>query len=77
MAETSVSFIDIALSRKVFSAAIKIALVVGSLLALINHGDAILAMEVSVSRWFQIGLSYLVPYSVSTYSAVRAVRTGC
>ncbi len=47
---------------------------VGSVLIAINHGDAIWAGEVGSKRWFQIGLTALVPYCVSTASSVMAAR---
>ena len=44
------------------------ALVVGTVLNLINQGDALFG-GVSVN-WFKIILTYCVPYAVSTYGAV-------
>ncbi len=51
----------------------KVALVVGTLLAAINHGDAILAGELGMERALKIGLTYLVPYAVASWSAVQTV----
>jgi len=45
-----------------------VALIVGTILNLINQGDALLGL-VSVN-WLKIALTYLVPYAVSTYGAV-------
>lgn len=45
-----------------------VALVVGSILNLINQGDALLGL--TSINWLKIGLTYLVPYAVSTYGAV-------
>ena len=45
-----------------------VALVFGTLLNLINQGDAILG-DASIN-WTKIALTYLVPYAVSTYGAV-------
>lgn len=45
-----------------------VALVVGTVLNLINQGDALLA-QTSIN-WFKIVLTYLVPYGVCTYGAV-------
>jgi hypothetical protein len=67
-------FISLALSRLVLIRAIKVALVVGTLLTLINHGDKILAMSLTGKSLIQILLTYLVPYSVSTWSAVKAIE---
>lgn len=45
-----------------------VALVVGSVLNLINQGDALLgAMPVN---WLKMTLTYFVPYAVCTYGAV-------
>ena len=45
-----------------------IAIVVGTILNLINQGDAIL--EAASLNWIKIVLTYFVPYAVSTYGAV-------
>jgi hypothetical protein len=45
-----------------------VAIVVGTILNIINQGDALLA-HASVN-WFKIMLTYLVPYAVCTYGAV-------
>ena len=61
--------------RPVVSTAIKVAIVVGTILALINHGPALLALELSRQQIVQIALTYLVPYGVSTYSSVKMLQT--
>ena len=68
------SFFTLACSRNVVIRALKIALVVGTLLILINHGQALLNFDMSITRWIQIALTYCVPYAVSTYSSVQALR---
>ncbi|MFM7274805.1 MAG: nitrate/nitrite transporter NrtS [Gammaproteobacteria bacterium] len=50
------------------------ALVVGTLLALINHGDRLLAGGVDRAALTKILLSYAVPFAVSSCSAVQALR---
>lgn len=50
---------------------LKVALVVGTALNLINQGDALLG-PASVN-WFKLMLTFAMPYVVSTYGAV-AVR---
>jgi hypothetical protein len=56
--------------KPVVVAAIKIALVVGTLLNLINQGGRVLdGLPLS---WFHAVLNYLVPYCVSSYSAARS-----
>ncbi len=64
----------LALSRPVVSKALQVALVVGTLLALINHGGKILAAALTLEDVVRIVLTYLVPYGVSTWSAVRAIQ---
>lgn len=55
--------------RSIVLAALRLALVVGTILNLINQGGR-LAEGMSLS-WFHVGLNYLVPYCVSSYSAAR------
>lgn len=66
-------FLDIALRRSVVRRAARVAIVVGIVLGLINHGDAILTGAVSLGQLGKICLTFLVPYSVSTYSSVLAI----
>ena len=40
----------------------------------INHGDAIVRGELSVGRGVRIVLTMLVPYGVSTFASVEAMR---
>ncbi len=67
-------WLTLALERRVVRRAALCALIVGTILISINHGDAILAGDVSPRRWLQMGLTMLVPYCVSTYSSVSAMR---
>lgn len=67
-------FWAIATRRSVALRALKIALIVGTALALINHGDRAVTGDYDLRMLFKIGLTFLVPYSVSTYSSVLAVR---
>jgi hypothetical protein len=45
-----------------------VAVVVGTILNVINQGGALLAF--APINWFKIILTYLVPYSVCTYGAI-------
>lgn len=49
--------------------ALKVALVVGSILNLINSGEQIWNQH-SINLW-QVGLNFVVPFCVSSYSAAR------
>ena len=68
------SFLSTALSHEVLPTAIRVSMVVGTILALINHGPNLLQGSLSGQHFIQIGLTYLVPYSVSTYSAVKIIQ---
>lgn len=60
-------------SRRIVINAIKIALVVGTVLNIINQGSAFLA-NTGIS-WIHVLLNYLVPYSVASYSAAKNQMT--
>ena len=67
-------FLTIAMRTDVRSRATKVALLVGTILVVINQGDVILAGTLTAMHWLKIALTYCVPYCVSTYSAVGAER---
>jgi len=50
------------------------ALVVGSILILINHFEALASRELGYTRLLQIALTLLIPYIVSTVSSVITIR---
>jgi thiamine transporter ThiT len=68
------NFLALATSTAVVRRAFKVAVVVGTLLALINHADAFVNGSFDTKNMVQIVLTYLVPYGVATYSAVHALR---
>jgi len=54
--------------------AIKVALVVGTILMVINQGDVLLSGQLTMLVASKIVLTYAVPFSVSTYSALATNR---
>jgi hypothetical protein len=54
--------------------ALRVAAVVGSVLFAINQADVVLRGDVTPLVVGKIGLTYLVPFSVSTYSALGVNR---
>jgi len=52
----------------------KTSLFVGTMLAVINHGDKFMSGELDSSSLLKITLTYLVPYGVSTFAAVQTLR---
>lgn len=67
-------WLKIAFQKTVYVRAVKVALLVGTILVLINHGGTLLQGSFSGKKLFQIVLTYLVPYVVSTYVSVETVR---
>ncbi len=68
-------FWSIVFSREVVLRALKLAAVVGPILIAINHGDALLAGDIDGVRLSKMLLTLLVPYAVSTYSSVGAIKS--
>ena len=64
-----VKLLRTACQRPIVVAALKVALVVGTILNLINQGGWLL--DGLQPSWFHVLLNYLVPYCVSSYSAAR------
>ena len=64
----------LAFRTSVVKRSLKIAIIVGAILITINHGDAILNGTVTRRRIFQMALTVVVPYVVSTVSSVQAMR---
>jgi hypothetical protein len=54
--------------------AIRVALLVGTILLVINQGDVVLSGQLTALVVAKIGLTYLVPLLVSAYSALAANR---
>ena len=56
-------------SKPVASRAVKVALIVGIILAFINHGGVILSGSISSECWIKMLLTCFVPYTVSSITA--------
>jgi hypothetical protein len=63
-------FLATASRREIVYRAVRMASLIGTVLALINHGPALVSGTMESQRWFQVGLTYFVPYGVATYAAV-------
>ena len=64
----------IAFRKDVFLRALKMALIVGVILAIINHGDHIFLGTMTVTNWTKILITFCVPFCVSTVSSVLAIK---
>jgi hypothetical protein len=67
-------WLRLATGRSVVRRALRYAIGVGTLLIVINHGDALLRRDLSIGRLLRMALTVTVPYAVSTASSVSALR---
>jgi len=67
------SALGLAFSPSVVRRACGYAVVVGAILIAINHADALLRGDLDGVRVLKMGLTVLVPYTVSTLSSVQAL----
>ena len=63
-------FIQAATERSLLITGIKIALVVGVILNLINQGNAFIHFDITHLDFIKFVLTFLVPFGVSVYSSV-------
>jgi len=68
------SWWKIATRAAVVRRGIAYSVVVGLILIAINHGDAVWRADLSTTRVLKMGLTVVVPYLVSTFSSVSAIR---
>lgn len=66
-------WLQIARSRPVVRRATKYAVGVGTLLIVINHGDALMHGDINLVRVLRMVITVTVPYMVSTASQVGAI----
>jgi len=64
--------LKIAKQPAIVRTATRFALIVGPILVMINHGDTILAGEMTTIDWLKSALTMFVPYTVSTLSSISA-----
>lgn len=60
--------IQLLLDRKFAPTAVRVSLIVGSILFTINRGAALVRREMTRTRWLSGLITYLVPYSVSIHA---------
>ncbi|MDA0821611.1 MAG: nitrate/nitrite transporter NrtS [Proteobacteria bacterium] len=66
------TWLRIALRADIARRSLKVAAIVGTILALINNWDRLVPYSLDFNAWVKIALTYCVPYCVSTYSSVGA-----
>ncbi len=62
------------LERDTLVRSLKTALLVGSVLGVINHGPALLAGHFTMDQLAPLFITYLVPFSVATYGQIQGKR---
>lgn len=65
------NFLQLATQSDIVKRSLIVAFIVGSLLNVINQGDALMGDR--AVEWGKCVLTYLVPYCVSTYGSVGAL----
>lgn len=66
-------WLKVALRRDVVERSLRVAVIVGTVLVVINYTDRFMQHALCGFDFFKMGLTYLVPYGVSTYAAVNAI----
>lgn len=60
------------LTLPIVKRSLKVALIVGTALNLINQADALMGPQQVI--WWKVALTYTVPFLVATYGALSAIR---
>lgn len=68
-------FLQALFNKKLSKTAIKVALVVGSILFIINHGTALFEGKMNRDRWISAFVTYFVPYSVNIHGQYVSLRS--
>ena len=66
--------VELFVRKDVAFRAFKIALIVGIILAWINHGDHLIKGEMTANNWIKIIITFCVPYCVSSFSSAMAIK---
>ncbi len=65
------TWLAVAFEKQILTTALQVAVVIGSILVVINYGDRIINASLSTGDYYKIAITYTVPYFVATYSAVK------
>jgi len=71
---TPVEALRIVFLRTTLRKTIRIALVVGTILSLINQAGVIFGGDATTVTWIRVGANYLVPFCVSSAGFLSATR---
>jgi hypothetical protein len=62
-------------TRVHLTSAFRVAIIIGTVLNVINNWEAVLTNTWSSAAWIKIPLTYAVPFLVSLYSSKKALKT--
>ncbi len=71
---TPLEALGIVFTRTTLRKTIRIALVVGTILSLINQAGVIFGGDATAVTWIRVGANYLVPFCVSSAGFLSATR---
>ncbi|MGE0139350.1 MAG: nitrate/nitrite transporter NrtS [Ilumatobacteraceae bacterium] len=57
-----------------FATGVRVALVVGTILSVVNQGSVIVAGDATAASWVRVGVNYLVPFLVSSIGYLAPFR---
>ena len=63
-----------ALEKKTVKRSLKVALIVGTILGMINHFDMFVTGDYQTKRIMQMIVTYIVPYCVATFGAAMQAK---
>lgn len=70
------SWVRLALARRTRRRTLGIALVVGTLVSLINQAGPVSSGTATLGTWMRVASNYLLPLAVSTFASVSTMRSG-
>ena len=71
---TPLEALRIVFSRTTLRRTIPIAVLVGTILSLVNQGGVIFGGDATIATWIRAGANYLVPFCVSSAGYLSATR---
>ena len=63
-------YLEVVSNKNIFYKSLKIAVIVGTILNIINQGDKLFALDFENIDFLKSFLTYIVPFLVSTYAAI-------
>lgn len=74
MSDITETWIQIAMRPEILRRSLRVAVLVGTILVLLNYTDRLLMGDITRIDIIKMMLTYLVPFSVSIHASVSAVR---